>query len=254
MAASSPRRPPCSVFVPEVEKSVEKGAGCQHGRRRGEKIPIGGGDAGQPAVRGAVEGGGLTLDNGEVWLRRQQRLNGIAIQLAVRLRARAAHGGTFRAVQQFKMDTGGVGRFAHQPVQRVDLPHQMALADAADGGVARHLPQPVTPVGDQQRVGAGARGCGRGLTPRMAAADDNDVVAHGASVSEVSSSARDADERLQISCRGLPTRLEPLVAPQTLFHNATVSGLFNSSRAPRSGGRKTFWFIAASIRSAAASA
>ena len=59
--------------------------------------------------------------------------------------------------------------------QGVDLFDQVALADAADRGVAAHLPQRLDVVGQQQGLAAHARGGERGLGAGMAAADDDDI-------------------------------------------------------------------------------
>ena len=67
------------------------------------------------------------------------RLHRLAVELAVGLGARALHGGTLGAVEQPELDAGGVGDAAHQPVEGIDLAHEVALAEAADGRIAGHL-------------------------------------------------------------------------------------------------------------------
>jgi hypothetical protein len=76
------------------------------------------------------------------------------------------------------MDAGGVGNFAHQAVQRVDFPHQMPFANAANGRVTGHLTQPVGPVGDEQRKRAKAGGSGCCFRAGMAATNNDDIVFH----------------------------------------------------------------------------
>ena len=66
-------------------------------------------------------------------------LHGLAIELAVGLGARSAHRRTLGAVEQAELDSGLIGDAAHQPVQRIDLAHQMTLAESADGRIAGHL-------------------------------------------------------------------------------------------------------------------
>ncbi len=61
------------------------------------------------------------------------------------------------------------------PPERVDFLDQVALADAADRGVAGHLPERLDVVGEQQRARAHARGGERGFGAGMAAADDDHV-------------------------------------------------------------------------------
>ncbi len=125
--------------VAEVEDSAEEGAGGQDGGFAGVGGAVGGGDGGKGAVRVFGETRHLGFDDGEVGLGGEEALDGGAVEGAVGLGAGAADGGAFSAVEQFEMDAGGVGGFAHQAVQRVDLADQVAFADAADGGVAGHL-------------------------------------------------------------------------------------------------------------------
>ena len=68
-----------------------------------------------------------------------------------------------------------VGQPAHQPVEGVDLAHQVALAQAADGRVAGHLADGLELVGEQQGARAEARRRGRGLAAGVPAADDDHV-------------------------------------------------------------------------------
>ena len=62
-----------------------------------------------------------------------------AIELAVGLGARALHRRALGAVEQAELDAGGVGDPAHHAVERIDLAHQVALAEPADRRVAGHL-------------------------------------------------------------------------------------------------------------------
>ena len=50
------------------------------------------------------------------------------------------YGGAFGLVQHPKLDARLVRDAAHEAAQRVDLTHDMPLADASDGRVAGHLP------------------------------------------------------------------------------------------------------------------
>jgi hypothetical protein len=67
-------------------------------------------------------------------------------------------------------------RSAARAAERVDLLDQVALADAADGRVAGHLPQRLDALRHQQRACAHARRGQRGLGAGMAPADDDDIV------------------------------------------------------------------------------
>ena len=119
------------------------------------------------------------LDHLQVRRRPDRRLHGGAIELAVGLGARALHGRPLGAVEQAELDAGGIGHPPHQPIQRIDLAHQMPLAESADGRIAGHLADGGKPVRDQRRARAHPGGDGRRLAARMAAADDDDVVGFG---------------------------------------------------------------------------
>jgi hypothetical protein len=98
-----------------------------------------------------------------------------AVQRAVGLAARRAHRRALAGVQRAPLDAGAVGRPRHDAAQRIDLAHQVALADAADRRVAAHLPHGLDLVRQQQRARAHARSRQRGLGAGMAAADDDHV-------------------------------------------------------------------------------
>ena len=80
-----------------------------------------------------------------------------------------------RAVEDTKLDAGGVGDAAHQAVERVDFADEMAFAESADGRIAGHRANRSGGMGEEGRAGAHARGRGGGLAAGMAAADHDDV-------------------------------------------------------------------------------
>ncbi len=109
------------------------------------------------------------------------------VALLVLLRARAAHGRAAAAVEQPELDPAGVGDAAHRAAQGVDLADQVALAEPADGRVARHAGHRVRSQGDQRRAAAHPGGGQGGLAAGVAGPDHGDVetpavcsvVAHG---------------------------------------------------------------------------
>jgi len=117
------------------------------------------------------------LEHDQVRLRFHRAADEGAIQRAVGLAARGAHRRALGGVEPAPLDAGGVGRARHDPAQRVDLAHQVALADAADRRVAAHRTDGFDVVGQQQRARAGARGGQRGLGAGVAAAHDDHVMA-----------------------------------------------------------------------------
>jgi hypothetical protein len=64
---------------------------------------------------------------------------------------------------------------AHQPVERVDLPNQMALSKSTNCGVTRHFANRRRLMGDKSRLRAHARSSRSSLASRVAAAYNNDI-------------------------------------------------------------------------------
>ena len=85
------------------------------------------------------------------------------IQLPVYLRSRPLHGRTLSPVQHLVLNPTLVAHARAQPVQRVDLPHEVALADATEAGVARHLTHGGAAVGQKEGAASAAGGGGGGL-------------------------------------------------------------------------------------------
>ena len=117
------------------------------------------------------QGRGRARDDGQIGLGCDRSLHGLPIELAVCLGAGTAHGRALGAVEQAELDAGLIGHPAHQPVQRIDLAHQMAFAKPADGRIAGHFADRVGAMGQQGGAGAQAGCSGRCLRPGMAAAD-----------------------------------------------------------------------------------
>ena len=162
-----------------------------------------------PAVGGDDPGHGAVLDQQvlhrpldhlEVRRRPDRRLHGGAVELAVGLGARALHGRPLGAVEQPELDAGRIGDAPHQAVERIDLAHQMALAEPADGRVAGHLADGGEAVRDQRRARAHAGSRRRGLAAGMAAADNDDVegcIDHGATQYDLSADAAMAARKIR---------------------------------------------------------
>ncbi len=118
---------------------------------------------------------GRGFDDGKIGALGEQRLHRLAIELAVGLGARPAHGRALAAVQDAELDPGAVDDARHHAIERVDFAHQMPLGQAADRRVARHFADRLPAVRQQQRVGAQTRRRVGRLAAGMAAADDDDV-------------------------------------------------------------------------------
>ena len=118
-------------------------------------------------------------DDLQIGLLAKRGLHMQAIELAVRLGARPLHGRTLGAVQHAELDAGLVDHPAHQPVERIDLAHEMPLAEPADGRVARHLADGLELVRDERRARAHACRRRRCLAARVPASHNDDVKAIG---------------------------------------------------------------------------
>ena len=118
---------------------------------------------------------GFGFDDLEIGRGADRGLHGLRIELAVGLRARAAHGRAFAAVQNAELDAAFVGDAAHEAVQSVDFPDQMAFAEPANGRIAGHGADGGESMRHQGRFRAHAGGRSRGLAAGMAAADDEHV-------------------------------------------------------------------------------
>ncbi len=73
------------------------------------------------------------------------------------------------------MDAGPVGCAGHDAAERIDLPREVALADAADRGIAAHLPDGFEILREQKRACSETRRGRRGLGAGVSAADDDHV-------------------------------------------------------------------------------
>ena len=117
----------------------------------------------------------LALDHRQIRGLADRALHRRRIELAVRLGARPAHRRSLAPVEHAELDAARVGDPAHQAVERIDLAHQMALAEPADRRIAGHRADGREPVRDQRGRRAHARSRGRGLAAGVPAADHDDV-------------------------------------------------------------------------------
>ena len=167
-------------LLADMDAAAQERAGGQDHRARrqlGAVVEADAGDPADPADPAPREEEVLdrALAHGEARGGADLRLHGRPVEGAVGLGPRAAHGRPLAAVEDAELDPGAVGDPRHQAVEGVDLAHQVALAEAADGRVARHLADRRGAVRDQERPRAHARRGRGGLAAGMAATDDDDV-------------------------------------------------------------------------------
>ncbi len=162
--------------LPDVHLAGQEGAGGQHHGRCVEAQAGLGQHAGDPPgfKEQVVD---ASLEHGQSGLGLDGAADEAAVEVAVGLAAGGAHRRPLAGVEPPPLDAGRVRGARHHPAQRVDLAHQVALADAADGGIAAHRADGFDGVGEQQRSCAGAGGGERGFGAGMAATDHDHVMA-----------------------------------------------------------------------------
>ncbi len=102
-------------------------------------------------------------------------LHGHTVELAVGLGPRPLHGGALGTVEQAELDASGVRYSPHEAIESIDLAHQVALAEPADGRVAGHLADGGKLVRDKGGARTHASSGGRSLAPGVTAAHNDDV-------------------------------------------------------------------------------
>ena len=158
----------------DMDQAAQERAGGQDRRAAGELAAVHQAHAGHGAI-GDQQVVDLAFDHREIFRLADRALHRLGVELAVGLGARAAHRRTLAAIEYAELDSALVGDPAHQAVERIDLAHQMALAEPADRRVAGHRPDRREPVRDQRGPRAHARGRGRGLAAGVPAADHDHI-------------------------------------------------------------------------------
>ena len=131
----------------------------------------------------------LRLAHPQVFLELQGVLHHLLVAAAVRLGPEGPHGGTLAPVEHPVLDAGPVGGLCHLAPQGVDLPHQVPLAGAADGGIAGHIAHRVQVDGEAQGFHPQPGGGQGGLDARVARADDGDIKLSGVIVCHIAVSS-----------------------------------------------------------------
>ncbi len=172
--------PPAHLLGTHVHERVEKRSRRDDECARAQLIAILRADGAQlPApVRVSIdeERIGFGFDDVEMFLRLENVAHPARVGVLVGLSARRPDRRSLAAVEHAELDPGGVDGAAHLAAERVDLAHQMPLAQAADGRVARHEGNALP----TQRQDAGAephaRRSQRRLAAGMTGTDDENVV------------------------------------------------------------------------------
>jgi hypothetical protein len=112
----------------------------------------------------------------EIRLRFQNFAHFQAVGLLVALGAGRPDRGAARSVQQTKLNSDGIGDFAHDPAEGVHFAHQVPLRDTAYGGVAGHLRDEIDVQRVESRPQAHASGGHGGLASGVSSAYYDDIV------------------------------------------------------------------------------
>ena len=124
--------------VPHDGAPAQIGARGHHHGAHPVYRPVAGAHGAHRAVLG-VDVGDLRLLEAQVFLPLQGVLHDLLIPPAVGLGPQGPHRRALAPVERAVLDAGRVGGPGHLAAQGVQLPHQVALAGAADGGIAGHV-------------------------------------------------------------------------------------------------------------------
>ena len=162
------------------QHAAEESAGAQHHAGRMEDRAVSQLQPGDSAAR-QHQRCGLALDQCEIGLRAHDSLHRRLESHPVGLHARAPHGAALGAVEHPVVDRARVCRAPDHAVERIDLAHQMALAQPADRRIAAHRADGSEVKAHQRRARTHAGRRAGGLNPGVTAADDEDIEGmHGA--------------------------------------------------------------------------
>ena len=169
------------LLLAAVHHAAEEGAGGQHHPRRRER-----GAVGEDHARGALtveaQRGDLPLQQRELREARELALHLHRVDVDVDLRAARLDRKPLARVEAAELDTRRVRHPAHEPAQRVELAHEVALAEAADRRVAAQPRHVLAAMADQRHLQPEPRRRRRRFAARVSGAHHHHVEAHPASV------------------------------------------------------------------------
>ena len=173
-----------------------------------------------------------------------------AVLGAINLGAGTTDGRTFGAIQEPKLDGGAIREPTHDAIERIDLPDQMALAKATDGGIAGHHPDRLGILGQQRCARAHAGGSSGGFTARMPPTNDDHIKAsHAAPQSD-----RTRIESVSRETYHLPIQNRLKISPSTSSGPTSPMMLARARAAIRNSSAATSGGITGWIRPRAAHA
>ena len=177
------RRQPVRARIPQHlahdGASAEIGARSDHHRAAAPDCPCVRRDRADRAPLVHADIHDLGLLDAQVLLFFQRVFHHLLIAPPVGLRPQRVHRRPLAEIEHPVLDAGPVRSFSHLPAEGVKLPHQMALAGAADGGVAGHVSHAVKIDSKADRIHPKPRRGKGGLDPCVARPDHRDIAASG---------------------------------------------------------------------------
>ena len=157
-----------------MDQPTQESPGRDDDRSSGELATIGKVDARDAAVRDN-QLIGLAFDHRQVSHLADSGLHRGGVKLPIGLGPRSAHGRALAPIEHPKLNARCIGDPAHQAIQGVNLPDQMALAQSADRRIAGHRADGCKAMGHQGGRCAHTRSRTGGLAAGVASSDDDDV-------------------------------------------------------------------------------
>jgi hypothetical protein len=157
-----------------VDETIQKCAGCQHDSLCLELLAIGKLDAVYFVVF-KDQVGDFSLDQREIWCLLKLSAHLCAVDGSITLGARGLNGWAAAAIEQAEVDADLIRDHAHEPAKRVNLAHQMAFSNAADGRVAGHLGDQVNVERDKRGFASHPGGSMSRFAPGVASANDDHI-------------------------------------------------------------------------------
>ncbi len=161
---------------PDMDLSSQESAGGDDDSARSEAATLEGFDADRCAASFVhQESSDRSLHRLDARVLLQERPDGAPVEPAIALCARRPDGSALSAVEHAELEHREIGRSRHDPSQRIDFAGDRPLGDAADGGVAGHLPDAFQCAGDESNGRTGAGGGDGGFGARVTGTDHDDV-------------------------------------------------------------------------------
>ncbi len=112
-----------------------------------------------------------------MWRRFQQGLHPKLISLFVALGPRCAHARALIGIEHAELNPRRVAILCHHAAQCIDFAHHVTFCQTANRRVARHLPNRVQILREQQCIAAEPGRCGTRLNPGVSGTDHNHIKA-----------------------------------------------------------------------------